>query len=70
MQGEFVVSEVARLLKCRPRDISDLFYQRLVSDECCPIVGGRRIIPGDFVPVIEAALRQRCRNQNGKEVDQ
>jgi hypothetical protein len=33
MPTNVFVSEVARRLGCRPRDISDLFYQRLVGDE-------------------------------------
>jgi hypothetical protein len=43
----------------RPRDITDLFYKRLLPDERCPILGGRRLIPRDLVPVIEAKLRER-----------
>ncbi len=50
------VSDAARHLGVRPRDISDLFYQRRLSDEVCPVVGGRRLIPLDYLPVIQAAL--------------
>ena len=53
------ISEVARRFGVRPRDISDLFYQRRLSDEVCPVVGGRRLIPLDYLPEIEAALRER-----------
>jgi hypothetical protein len=53
-----IVSEVARQIGARPKDISDLFYQRRLDDERCPIVGGRRLIPVDYVPVIEATLRE------------
>ena len=59
------VSEVARELSkrnravIRPRDISDLFYKRLLPDDRCPVQGGRRKIPHDFVPVIEESLRRR-----------
>jgi hypothetical protein len=66
MSSYLFVSEAARHLRCRPRDVSDLFYQRLLSDERCPVVGGRRMIPADFLPVIEAALRRRDRN-GGRE---
>jgi hypothetical protein len=55
------VSEVARRLGVRPREISDLFYQRRLSDESCPIVGGRRLIPPDYVPTIASALQARGR---------
>ena len=30
------VSEAARRLKARPRDISDLFYRRHLRDDLCP----------------------------------
>jgi hypothetical protein len=52
-----IVSEVARQIGARPKDISDLFYQRKLDDKRCPIVGGRRLIPDDYLPVIEATLR-------------
>ena len=42
-----------------PRVISDLFYKRVLSTERCPILGGRRLVPVDYVPVIERALRDR-----------
>ena len=50
------VSEAARRLKARPRDISDLFYRRRLRDDLCPIVGGRRLIPEDYLDMIAAAL--------------
>ena len=53
------VSEVARRYGCRPRDISDLFYLRLLDDQVAPIVGNRRIIPVDYLPVVERVLRER-----------
>src|SRR4051794_21028114 len=37
------VSEAARRLGVRPRDLSDLFYQRRLPDDLCPLVGGRRL---------------------------
>lgn len=55
------VSEAARRLGARPRDISDLFYRRQLSDERCPIVGGRRLIPENYVHRIAAALRRAGR---------
>jgi len=55
------VSEAARRLGARPRDISDLFYRRQLSDERCPIVGGRRLIPESYLDVIGMALRRAGR---------
>jgi hypothetical protein len=57
----FSVSDVARRLNVRPRVISDLFYHRVVPDDACPVVGGRRLIPGGMLPVIEAAVGRRGR---------
>jgi hypothetical protein len=55
----FTVSTLARRYGVAPRKISDLFYSREIDDQACPIVAGRRLIPADFVPKIEAALRER-----------
>jgi hypothetical protein len=64
-----IVSEVARRIPgARPKDISDLFYQRRLDDRRCPIVGGRRLIPIDYLPEIEAALRKAGRLPAGPEV--
>lgn len=52
------VSEVARRLGARPKDISDLFYLRHLDDERCPVIGGRRLVPLDYVPEIERVLRE------------
>ena len=52
------VSEAARRLGARPRDISDLFYRRRLRDDLCPIVAGRRLIPETYVEVIALALRR------------
>jgi len=52
------VSEAARRLNARPRDISDLFYRRRLRDDLCPIVGGRRLIPEDYLGAIALVLRQ------------
>lgn len=53
------VTDVAREIGCRPRDISDLFYARVLDDERCPIVSNRRVIPRDYLPEIRRALSQR-----------
>jgi hypothetical protein len=53
----FIVSEVARQIGALPRDISDLFYQRKLDDQRCPIIGGRRLVPEDYLEAIEQSLR-------------
>jgi hypothetical protein len=55
------VSEAARLLGARPKDVSDLFYRRELRDDLCLIVAGRRLIPDGYVETIAAALRRRGR---------
>ena len=65
MPKYMTVSEAARNLGEQydvivpPRAISDLFYQRELRDDLCPLVGGRRLIPRDYLPTITAALRKR-----------
>jgi hypothetical protein len=61
------VSDVARRCQVRPRDLSDLFYQRKLDDSRCPIVGGRRLIPQDFLPEIEATLAAHGMRAPAKE---
>jgi hypothetical protein len=52
------VSEAARRIPgARPKDISDQFYLRKLDDGRCPIVGGRRLVPEDYLPEIERVLR-------------
>lgn len=57
----FSVSEVARRLGAKPKDISDLFYSRELRDDIAPIVAGRRLIPEDYVEVIRETLRRHER---------
>jgi hypothetical protein len=57
VQTSFTVSDLARRLRVAPRFISDLFYARRLDDSRCPIVGGRRLIPADYISEVEAALR-------------
>lgn len=61
--GYLTVSDAARHLNARPREISDLFYQRQLDDKICPVVGGRRLIPVEYLPAIEAVLRSRDRSE-------
>jgi hypothetical protein len=59
----FTVSDVARDISSRcgqpvsPQVIANLFYRRELDDGRCPVVGRQRLIPPDYVPAIEAALR-------------
>ena len=53
------VSEAAREIGARPKDISDLFYKRELRDDLAPIVGGRAglVVPYDCA-ALEAGLEQ------------
>lgn len=53
------VSEAARRLGVRPKDISDAFYQRRLRDDLCPIIAGRRLIPDDYLEQIAQTLKLR-----------
>jgi len=50
------VSDVARRLGVAPKIISDLFYARVLNDDRCPVLCGRRLIPEEYVPTIREAL--------------
>jgi hypothetical protein len=62
------VSEIARAVGCRPRDISDLFYLRKLDDSRCPIVSGRRLIPAEYAGDVRKALRAAGRLPNKSEI--
>ena len=55
------VSEAARRLGANPQDISDLFYKRKLRDDLCPIMGGRRLIPLEYLDQIVKALKDAGR---------
>ena len=53
------VGDVARILDVRPSWITQLFYERRLRDDLCPVVGGRRLIPPSYVPLVAMALRRK-----------
>jgi hypothetical protein len=52
------IGEAARQIGANPRHISDLFYARVLRDDLCPVMAGRRMIPLDYLEMIRAALRR------------
>jgi hypothetical protein len=66
MTDRVIVSEAARRTGYRPRDISNLFYERLLSDEDAPVVGGRRLIPESLIPRIIQLLEARSARRPGQ----
>jgi len=60
------VAEAARRLQAsgadvKPREISDLFWSGKLDSSRCPLVGGRRMIPLDYLPTVAEVLRNRRR---------
>lgn len=47
----------------KPRDVSDLFYQRLLPDSECLLVSGRRLIPSRLVPMVKRLLQERVKKR-------
>lgn len=61
IENPLSVSEAARRLGAKPKDISDLFYARALRDDIAPIVAGRRLIPEAYLEVIRMALQRNGR---------
>ncbi len=59
MSEVFSVGGVAKLLNVRPTQISQLYTERRLSDEHCPVVAGRRLIPPDYISIIAMELRRK-----------
>jgi len=54
------VAEAARRLGCRPRDVSDAFYQGRLPDDLSQVVAGRRVISEPNLPLIAELLQRSC----------
>ena len=54
-----VVSDVARRLGVRPAQVSQILYERRLRDDLCPVVGGRRLIPPEYLDIIAQELRRK-----------
>lgn len=57
-ESHFSVGESAREVGCgcRPRDISDAFYNGDLDDGKILFVAGRRAIPESYLPVVKETL--------------
>ena len=60
------VSQVADELGCRPRDVSDAFYNRDLDGSKVLMVAGRRAIPLEYVPEIRRVLAESGKLQDGE----
>lgn len=54
----YTVSEVARKIGARPRDITNLLYRRKLRDDLFPIIGGRRFIPEEQLEAVALELKR------------
>jgi hypothetical protein len=65
MKNPMTASEVARMVEAElgiavaPRLISDLFYQRTLPEHLAPIIGGRRLISPEALPLIKEFIQKR-----------
>lgn len=60
MADTISVGEAARLIGACPRDITNGYYSRWFADNA-PIVGGRRMVPRQYLPTIKRILREHGR---------
>ncbi len=51
-----------------PREITALFYNRVIAEDVGPIVGGRRLLRPEAVEAIVAVLKSRQREVKPSEV--
>lgn len=53
------VGDVARQYGVSPHLVSNLFWQRHLNPDRCPVVAGRRLIPADYIDEIGRVLAGR-----------
>ena len=49
-----------------PREVTGLFYDRVVAEDLGPVVSGRRVIRPEALDAIVAALRERDATRRGR----
>ena len=57
-QPYFSVGQVAEKFRISPRIISTLFYTGKFRGDLCPVIAGRRMIPGFYLDDMERILRR------------
>jgi hypothetical protein len=58
-----LATQLATQIDVAPRLISDLFYSGKLDRSRCPIIAGRRLIPEDYVLVVERVVREAVRGR-------
>jgi len=53
------ITEAAAEIGCRPRDISDAFYQHHLDEARIFRLNGNRVIPQEYFPEVERVMRER-----------
>lgn len=53
------VGEIARRHGVKPAAVTQLFTERKIPDNSCPIISGRRLVPVDLVPRILDELKRK-----------
>jgi len=54
----YSIGETARHFGCPPKLLTDWFYTGRLDSSRCPVFAGRRQIPANYLPTIEATLRR------------
>lgn len=62
----FNVGEVANMIGVSPQSLTSAFYNRQLDVSRCPVVGGRRMIPAEYVPEIVALMKTRRKRRKNK----
>src|SRR5262245_60079657 len=57
----YSITELADRYGVAPKAISDLFFRRLLDPDRCIVKAGRKLIPSEYVPHVERALRRAGR---------
>lgn len=55
----FTITEAAKKVGCRPRDISDLLWAGALDESRLVQIGIRRTIPADYLPEVRDVLLAR-----------
>ncbi len=53
------VGDIARRHGVRPSQVTQLFTERRIPEDLCPVISGRRLIPIQIIPAIVAELRRK-----------
>jgi hypothetical protein len=58
MDNVLSIGDAAGQLNVNPRVLTNMFYNGQLDRERCPVVGGRRLIPRDYLGEIKRVLHE------------